>query len=304
MRWTLIAPDSQRSDSPRERFSTFYSVAGTLIAFILLLILLFPKERLLDILNKSNAGDPASVRYLESLLRVQPGDDSLRIRLANELLRVGNPRKALVIMTGFSAKLLPADNRNVLEMRYRALKELLLADGATGERQNLQSALAETARELAHDNPPQWKLRHFAEDARKTGDLASWRYFNRRADLLEIAARPAGADATPADPFALALGAGNYQLAASICFSAMPAAASHTERRQLFFKGVRTLQSGNLALEALEAGERHLGSLGNDRETLIFLTRVGLAAGKPERAQRFIRRALQMKEKPAAAEVS
>src|SRR6185369_3511976 len=108
MRWTSSAVRSKKMSPPqRERFSPLNVVLGTFSAFILLLALLYPKERLLDILNHSHTVDAATVRYLEALLRVHPDDTSLRIRLAGELLRVGFHHKVLKLTTGFSVQLSP-----------------------------------------------------------------------------------------------------------------------------------------------------------------------------------------------------
>jgi hypothetical protein len=44
----------------------------------------------------------------------------------------------------------------------------------------------------------------------------------------------------------------------------------------------------------VKAGETHLGPLHSDRATLIFLTRLALAANQPTRAQKYVRRALKI----------
>lgn len=305
MRWMSSATSSDTVSPPRERFSPLNVVLGTFSAFILLLILLYPEERLLDILNRSHAGDAATVRYLEALLRVRPNDKSLRIRLAGEHMRVGYPHKALDVLTSFPVKLTHAEQRKVLELRYRVLKELLIAAKPGDDRlQQYRQAFADTARQLAKGKPTVWVLRNFAADARETGDLELFRTFSRQADILAASMAPVPIEGVPGDPFALALAQGDYRTAASICFDKMKQATGNTLKRDFFIKGVKTLQSGNLPVEALDAGERHLNGLADDRETLIFLTKVGLAAGKPDRAQRFIKRALKMREKPAFLDMS
>lgn len=306
MRWTSSAVRNKKMSPPRrERFSPLNVVLGTFFAFILLLALLYPKERLLDTLNHSHAGDAATVRYLEALLRVRPNDSSLRIRLAGELMRVGPPHKALMLMTGFRKQLSPYEQRTVLELRYRALRTILFAtDKVEGDRQRYLADFADTARQLANGKSTVSELRRFATDAREAGDQETSRAFSRQADILAAATAPAPTRGMPGDPFAIALAKGDYRTAAGICFNNMKLADNNSLKRELFIKGVRTLQSGNLLVEAFEAGERHLNGLADDREALVFLTKVGLAAGKPERAQLLIKRALKMTEKPSSADMS
>jgi hypothetical protein len=75
----------------------------------------------------------------------------------------------------------------------------------------------------------------------------------------------------------------------------MKGARNVAERRILFMKGVGSLVAGNLPAEALKEGEANLAGLQSDREALLFMTKIGLAAGKPGAAQRFIAGALGMR---------
>lgn len=306
MRWTSSAVRIKKLSPPRrERFSPLNVVLGTFLAFMLLLGLLYPKERLLDTLNHSPAGDAATVRYLEALLRVRPNDATLRMRLAGELMRAGFPHKALILMTGFPKQLSPHEKRTILELRYRALRAILFApDKGEGNRQRYLADFADAARQLADGKPTVSELRRFATDVREAGDLETSRAFSRQAEILAASLAPAPSKGIPGDPFAVALARGDYRTAAGICFNNMKLANSNSLKREHFIKGVRTLQSGNLPVEAFEAGERHLNGLADDREALVFLTKVGLAAGKPERAQSLIKRALKMTEKPSFADMS
>lgn len=305
MRWMLSATNSSNASPRRERFSPLNVVLGTFCAFLLLLVLLYPEERLLEILDNSRDGSAATVRYLESLMRVRPDDVSLRIRLAGEVMRVGHPRKALELTSNFPAGLSPAEQRTVLELRYRVLKELLLgAKANVAQSQRLLPAFAETARQLAKDKPTIWDLRRFAADTKKAGDVETSRFFSRQADIIAASMAPVPTEGISGDPFVFALAQRDYRTAAAICFNGMKQAKSNSLKRELFIKGVRTLQAGNLPVEAFEVGERHLSFLADDREALVFLTKVGLAAGKPDRAQRLIKRALKMSGKPASADLS
>ena len=284
---------------PRERFSKPLVVLGIFFAFVAVLALLFPEQGLLAVLGRGDDDDAATTRYRESLLRVKPGDTQMRLKVAESLQRAGSPKRALETLDQAPDRLTPDQQREAVQLRYHALQELFRqAEPGTLPWQRLKSQVATAARELAGPNPPAWRLDQLATDARAAGDLESWRAYRRRIEALEAVAKVVQ---TPADPMAQALARSDYRAAATICFDAMAGTDSLQKRRQLFQRGVRTLQAGNLPLEALEAGERHLNGLSRDRDTLMFLTKVALAANQPARAQVFIKKALGMEKNRSRA---
>ncbi len=275
----------------RARFSNPLTVLGIFCAFVAVLALLFPERGLLKSLDGKE--DAATMRYREAILRVRPNDASLRIKVAESLLRSGNDQRALETLKQLPPDLSTDQKRTVAELRYSALQNLFLdADSGSPQWQSLKPHVRSAAMELTGSDPALWRLQQLAADARAAGDLDAWGRYQKNIAALENAARAAGQPQQ--DPFSLALAQRDYRAAAALCFSGMHKAATVKQRRELFMKGVRTLQAGNLPLEALRAGEQHLDGLSGDRSTLIFLTRVSLAADQPERAQYFIRKALGM----------
>ena len=275
----------------RARFSKPLTVLGIFCAFVAVLALLFPERGLLKSLDGKD--DAATIRYREAILRVRPNDASLRIKVAESLLKSGNNQQALEILAQSPRGLSADQKRTVAELRYNALQNLFLnAGGNTPHWHNLRPQVRSAATELAGPTPPLWRLQQLAADARSAGDLEAWSRYQKEIAAQEATARVAGQQQQ--DPYSQALARRDYRAAAAICFGGMRKAATIKQRRELFIKGVRTFQAGNLPLEALRAGEQHLDGLSGDRSTLIFLTKVSLAANQPERAQYFIRKALGM----------
>jgi len=280
---------ADKKESPRrERFATPLYVAGIFCSFMFLLALLYPEQGLLGVL--SGGDDAATIRYREALLRIRPADTELRFKVAGSLVRSGSDRRALEVLSAVPA-VLTADQRRLLtDLRYTVLKNLFSqARRGDAEWLRLQPLFLAAANQLAGPNPPAWLLKRFADDAAKAGDREAWQAFSRKAE-----AKAALENRLPGDEAAMARMAGDYRGAAAICFELMKRADTINKRRELFFRAVRILQAGNLPLEAFDAGERHIDGLANDRAALVFLTRVGLAAGQPARAQRLIKRALGM----------
>lgn len=283
MDWQSTADKAKTSR--RERFATPLNVLGIFCAFMFLLALLYPEQGLLGIL--SGGDDAATIRYREALLGIRPGDTALRLKVAGSLVRSGSYRRALDVLSAVPAAV-TADQRSLLvDLRYTALKNLF-AQARRGDIEwaRLQPLFLAAADELAGPNPPAWRLKEFAADAQRAGDLHAWRVFEQRA--TESSNVPV--TGTAANPDCRATAARYFEL--------MKKADTLARRRELFFSAVRTLQAGNLPLEAFDAGERHLGGLSSDRATLVFLTRVGLAADQPARAQLLIKRALGMDGHP------
>ena len=286
MRWQSTA---DKPESPqRERFATPLNVLGIFFSFMFLLFLLYPEQGLLGVLSEGD--DVASIRYREALLRIRPGDTDLRMKVAGSLVRSGNSGRALEVLSRMPAELTKAQRQMLIEFRYLALKNMFAhARPGDAEWRRLKPLVASAAIELGGTNPPAWRLRDFAADARKAGDMEAWQAYNRKAEAMAALESP-----QPYDEAAKARMAGDYRKAAAICFESMKQADTIAKRRALFFRAVRILQAGNLPVEAFDAGESHLDGLSSDRATLVFLTRAGLAAGQPARAQRLIKRALGM----------
>jgi len=245
----------------RERFSSLPKALGIFAGFLLLLAILFPKQRLMDMIVSSKSDDAATVSYLESMLRVRPADSYLRLKYAGVLLRDGKPLNVLNALDGMPPDLSGEERRAVLELRRRALSKLV-ADSRVDDRD-------------------------------KKSYLKQLNAVNRQLGIPPLSVQPGITGG--GDVYMNALSRGDYRGAAAASFEVMRRTADLERKRSLFFQGVSALQMGNLPVEAFAAGESNLGGLSNDRRTLEFLARAALSAGRPDRAQILMKRALGMK---------
>jgi len=281
MRWQSTVDNTEIPK--RERFATPLSVLGIFCSFILVLVLLYPEQGLLGVL--SGGDDAATIRYREALLRIRPDDNDLRLKVTGSLVRSGSYNRALEVLSIFKPGLSSDQQHLIRDLRYTVLKNLY-SRAIRGESEwlRLQPLFLAAARDLAGSDPPAWLLKEFAADARKAGDQKAGQEFDRQAKA-SINNQQLQASVKM-----------DYRATAAQYFEMMKGAEGLARRRELFFSGVRTLQAGNLPQEAFDAGEKYLNGLASDRATLIFLTKVGLAAGQPARAQRIIKKALGMNE--------
>lgn len=257
----LSKPNAENKAKTRERFSDPLLTFGIVLLFLLLLYALFPQKRIMETMARSPARSRLVLSYREAFLRTRPSDSDLRIKLAEGLTESGQYGRALTVLDEHGDDW-RTHREGYLKVRYRALKGRLAGSALpVSERKQLQDDCSRVAQELNAINPA---------------------FLEREKD-----AAAAGGTA-PA----------SYRERARGFFRSMGEADSVAKRRDLFMKGVKALQAGNLPAEALTEGEANMTGLETDRETLLFMTRTALGAGRPAAAQRFISRALGMHHGP------
>jgi hypothetical protein len=288
------------SDAARERQRLIppWIALGFGLMVALGLALLFPFRGLEAELGRAAARpDALQIAYLEVWLGVRPGREQLRYLLAEQLLAGDDLDRAEFhlarLATSADARLRDRADLLALDVELRRLQAL---SPGHPERPARQAALrgrfgALLARDLAPDVGTELARRAAALGA---ADLAALWYERL---LAAQAALPAGfweAAATQA------LQWGEHRLAARLLMQARATARTLAEQRRLFIAALRTLQAAGLFDEAFAAAERHLGALATDTQTLEFLTRLALAANRPDLAQRYAIRLLRITLLPAA----
>jgi len=289
-RWNLSA---NKQNSQRERFAGPLAIAGLIGAGLLLLVVLYPEKTLLKLLKNPEVSSPAQQRYLEALVRLRHGDAELVITLVRSYLAAGCTEKAAAALR-YRQGTLSVPQQKVLmglqyELRRQQLEWLIANEPAWDEARHNYLEQIELLRKAG---ATAGELSRYLADARRLGDTAT---VQRLETILGTHADAESAEVAAA----IALGKGDYREAAALYFKALKTAA-RDRRRHLFMAGVGALQSGNLVQEALVAAEQHLtGELRQDRALLKYMTRLSLAANRPDRAQIYIRQALGISDYPA-----
>lgn len=292
MTWNWPA---NRSKTERERFAGPLVICGLVGAGLLLLVVLYPEKSLLKLLSSQEVSSPAQRRYLEAVLRLRPDDSSLILVLARSYLASGTPLAALKILDQLREPLSTDQRKTSHRMRYQALRQHLLSLPADSSgRSRTQQQFASQIELLLREGASQPELETYRADAVRVGDSASAQRLQALLKPAKEVAIAAAAPSAPASGASAAIALGDYRGAAEFYFAAMQKSSGLRQRRHLFLSGVRALQSGNLMAEALAAGESRINDLAEDRETLLFMARLALAANRPDRSQVYIRRALGM----------
>jgi len=253
----LSKPSAENKATARERFSDPLFSFGIVLLFLLLLFALFPEKRIMETMAHSPARSRLVLSYREAFLRTRPHDGDLRIKLAEGLTDSGQFKRALTVLDEHEGTW-SRHREGYLKVRYRALKGRLESGAMTeADRRRFQGEYLRVARELGSVAPA------FLAREKSTATAGGF-------------------------------GPESYRERARGFFRSMKEAGSVAQRRDLFVKRVKTLLAGNLPVDALTEGEANMSGLEEDRETLLFMTRTALGAGRPAAAQRFISRALGM----------
>lgn len=289
MAWNLFAHKRQ---STRERFAGPLAIGGLAGVGLLLLVVLYPEKSLLKLLSAPEVSSPAQQRYLEALVQLRNGDTELVIPLVRSYLDAGCTDKAARALGYQQGSASREQTKAIAILRYQLRQqqlEFMLTDEPGWE--EARQRYADQVELLRQAGASPRELGQYLVDASRLGDQKT---VKRIEQLLGTAAET-GTDAASSEAVArIALGKGDYRGAAATYFKAMQNAPSQDAKRTFFLSGLRTLQSGNLPHEALDAADRYLGGLKDDRQLLLYLTRLALAANRPDRAQRYIRQALGM----------
>ncbi len=251
----------------------------------------WPREGLRERIASTTGPSELGVAYLEAWLRVQPDNGDLLETLGAQYAQLGRRADAERIAA-----------------RMDALPDARLHRAATLLRLNVDE-------QQAFSFPPgdprrasalaalRTRLAAVAGDAWDNADLAVLAGYAVALDAPALATqlyeRLARQDAPNrsrwnAEVAKYGLWAGDYRRAAAAWFSLQADATTRAAQRRCFIAGVRALQAGNLLDEALQAADAHIGTLADDRDTLIVLLNLARAAQRPDLVDRYAKTLLRL----------
>ena len=253
--------------------------------------LLYPRQALENRLAEA-ADTPLSVAYLTNLLRSDPENPQLRLLLARHEILHGEMDHARATLEPALQSADPDIHGDALwalwELQHA--QYLRIPEKKTEQRATQLAAMRSLLQTLAAETWPANRQRRLAALSMQFGDEAL-----RAATLKEEALQePQNAAAYYERTAREALGRGEYQASADLFILARSASTDPAQAKAYFHEALRTLRSGNLPAAALELGEREVGILADDPDTLYLLIEIARAAGKPAAAERYARRLLHL----------
>ncbi|MWL90140.1 MULTISPECIES: tetratricopeptide repeat protein [unclassified Cupriavidus] len=290
---SAAAPERERL-LPPALVLTFTAMVGVGLA------LMFPRETLRErLLGQGRTVDGLTVAYLEAWSRVAPNDTNFMSVLAEQYARSGRLDDAEKMLERMLAVQGQDLGGQILRTRIEITQQrAYAAQPDSAERGERLTHMKDLLREaITPDYMKRWSmadLQTLATQSRQIGDANAANVLYRTLAQRDAA----NADFYNRQLATIALAGGNYRDAAQALFEAQSRAKNLYEQRTMFLQALQTLQAGNLLDEALIQAERHGGRLLDDPETLRFLTKLALAANKPDVAAKYVERLLKLSAMP------
>lgn len=272
-----------------------WTIAGFGLAVGLGLVLVFPQTSLLDRLTATAAADERpdqlNIEYLKVFLRARPQAQRLRGELVRQLIGIGEYAQARDQLAIMRASPDPGPRMEAAWFEYDILyKETYAQPERSPQRAQLAEALRRQLLALLEQPLAIDRLITLSQNALAAGDNATAKLIFAR--ILQKDAAMGDGDA--ARLAAQSLGLGDYDSSAAFYFQAMEAVTNLDAKRDYYMQGLRTLLAGGHYEQMLAAADRYIGPLSNDKQTLLFLTRLAQSANRPAAAQRYVKQLLQL----------
>lgn len=286
---SAAAPERERL-LPPALVLTFTAMVGVGLA------LMFPHETLRErLLGQGRTVDGLTVAYLEAWSRVAPNDASFLSVLAEQYARSGRLEDAEKMLERMQAIEDQDMTGHILRTRIEITQQrAYAAQPDSPERAERLALMKDLLRQATKpDVMRRWTLgdlQTLATQSRQIGDADAAARLYRELGTRDAA----NVDFYNRQLASIALAGGNYRDSARALFEAQARSKNLYEQRTLFLQALQTLQSGNLLDEALAEAERRGGKLLDDPEVLRYLTKLALAANKPELAAKYVERLLKL----------
>lgn len=257
------------------------------------LVFIYPQRDLVRRVTEAPESQLSSA-YLSNLLRSEPNNPQLRLLLARQQLHQGETNLARITLQAALASPDATLHRDALWLLWQVAEVEYNRLPAQNElpRQLLKEELRTHLLELSRESWPEETSLALANKAFELGErslgLVLYKQLAKRASNSAQAARLYETAAREALAF------GSYQSSAELYILARQATDEPRLARQYFHAALRALQSGNQLAAALELGERELGNLADDEESLLLLTRLARAGGRPDIADHYVRQLLKI----------
>lgn len=295
----LVAPDATGLRARILSTGGLLVVAGMVIV---VLVLLYPRQELIDRLQTAPRNDELSLNYLSNLLGSEPDNDELRLLLAERYFALKQTDRADTVLQPMMRKVLPSDAMTLRRSRLALSLQESRTNAAMPGSAEAQAERARLVAGLEERVGLPWSTPELLELARKATALEQLPLAERYYGRVPLVAGSGQAEWF-GEAVRTAIWARNYTGAAAMHERALAVSDSLPAQRAHLREALTILQSGNLLEPALAMAERHNDIIGTDAEFLRYMTRLSLAANRPDVAQGYARRLMQMSALPPALRV-
>lgn len=267
---------------PRLILTGPWQLALIAMLVLTLLVVIFPRRRLVDTLYEQQNFDALTLSYIQNLYRTEPNNADVALLLA----RSQGSALDLAFLEGNLLQLVARgtlrQQQEAIQILFDAYSQSLATAKIDSDRLQMRQRLVGLMQQASHKRLPVSVAQAYAAKAFEMDlPLVGLNYLQQVSQSNPLQALEDYGDQ--------ALGRGQYSLAASYFLMARDGATTVTDARRLFQKGIQTFVANSLFKEAKQAAREHLGDLASDLQTLRFLARTAMAAGEPELAAEYAR---------------
>lgn len=285
-RSTLAAGNFKR---PRLISPLILTVFAALVGVALMLM--FPYQTLTDQVLRDRSGDALSITYLRNLLRTDPRNAELALRLGQQLFAAGHYSQLRATLENVLQHGTPADKLQARLLLWHAKENQWQQTPEDSEaRESEKRALLEELRVLSAMEVDETTRLEIADRAYELGDQALGLKLYRSISSSH-SHRPA--------TWLIARAQRREQLgetdnAIQLYLLARSRSPSLDVQRECFFRAIRLVQAENRPRDALNLAEQELGPLISDQRTLVFMVELSRSANAPARAAHYARLMLRL----------
>ena len=255
--------------------------------------LLYPRQDLERRLAETT-DSALSIAYLNNLLRSDPDNPQLRLLLAQRQIAQGDIFDARATLQPALDSPNPALHRDALWALWQLsyTEWLRTPETEAVRREAMREELRQQLRALTLEQWPAERQVELARLASQLNEPAVGIALNRK--LAEAEPDPRKAAQLYERAAKEALAQSDYVSCAELYMLARKTTPDTQQAKAYYRAGVTALQSGNQPLAALQLAERELGNFADDPQILYMLTNLARAAGRPDAADRFVRKLLKL----------
>jgi hypothetical protein len=278
------------------RFAPVWGLVLFILIVVTVLFFLFPKEELLDALNKQRQADKVVKQYLTNLVDLYPQDQSFKLLLAEQHLGLADVEKAFSAIQPYLAKkdVKSSTYMKALWIYYRILQVTTFALPPSSEtRLAGENKLKTLVKQLTAVDLNTERLLQLGNGAAQLG-------MNQEALGLyqRVVEKPVSKEAGMSELYAkaaqLALGYSQYTFTAQLYFLAQKSAPNEKLATSYYIQALQSLVAGNLLTLALEQAQANLNGLSNNQEALLYLVSLARRANNTELAQQYMLKILKL----------
>lgn len=282
-------------NSQRERLSPFIVVLLLGSSVLVALVAAFQRDS-----QQSDyfSGEPASeltVSYLEAWLRLQPDSPQRLMLLGEQYLKLNRRQQALALAEHME-QLGSADDsmeKQALYLRVNVAQQLAYEVPAHDSQR--EPRLEKLRNELLGTLDYRWSIRQQTEFATSAAQAGAYEV---ALDYYRQLAKADTENALHWHQLAanLAFSRQEYEEAADSLFAAAALSRGQAQEREYFLRALAVLESGDRAELACTLAEQHIGSLGNDRQVVIYLLNLARMANRTDLINKYAQKLAELLE--------